>query len=124
MRVQGHIDFTITERSDQRVVAEMPITGGIKNPFGTVHAGAMLWFADVAATVLSMNSSSASEGMKGFPLAISLNANLLSNQKEGTFKAESSYVKKGKSVSVVRTVVTGTDGKLIAEVTTSHVLSQ
>ena len=124
MRIQGQIDFTITERTDERVVAEMPITGGIKNPFGTVHAGAILWFADVAATVLAMNSASASEGMKGFPLAISLNANLLGNQKEGQLRAVSSFVKKGRSVSVVRTVVSGTDGKLIADVTTSHVLSQ
>lgn len=124
MRVQGHIDFTITERSDRHVVAEMPVTDGIRNPFGTVHAGAMLWFADVAATVLAMDASVASEGMKGFPLAISLNANLLGNQQDGVFRAESRYVKKGRSVSVVRTVVTGTDGKLIAEVTTSHVLSR
>lgn len=124
MRVQGHIDFTITERSNQHVVAEMPVTDGIRNPFGTVHAGAMLWFADVAATVLAMDARVASEGMKGFPLAISLNANLLGNQQDGMFRAESRYVKKGRSVSVVRTVVTGTDGKLIAEVTTSHVLSR
>jgi 1,4-dihydroxy-2-naphthoyl-CoA hydrolase len=124
MRVQGQIDFSITERSEERVIAEMPVISGIKNPFGTVHAGAILWFADVTATVLAMNSDSASEGMKGFPLAISLNANLLGNQKEGTFLAVSSFVKKGKSVSVVRTVVSGTDGKLIADVTTSHVLSQ
>jgi 1,4-dihydroxy-2-naphthoyl-CoA hydrolase len=33
-------------------------------------------------------------------------------------------VKKGKTVSVVRTTVTGDDGKLIADVTTSHVLSR
>jgi 1,4-dihydroxy-2-naphthoyl-CoA hydrolase len=124
MRVQGHIEFSITERLDGRVSAEMPITSGIKNPFGSVHAGAILWFADVAATVLAMNSDAASEGMKGFPLAISLNANLLGNQKDGTLRAVSSFVKKGKSVSVVRTVVSGTDGKLIADVTTSHVLSQ
>jgi 1,4-dihydroxy-2-naphthoyl-CoA hydrolase len=124
MRVQGHIDFTITEQTAERVVAEMAIGSGIKNPFGTVHAGAILWFADVAATVLAMNSSTASEGMKGFPLAISLNANLLGNQKDGTLQSISSFVKKGKSVSVVRTVVSGTDGRLIADVTTSHVLSQ
>lgn len=124
MRIQGQIDFTITERTGDRVTAEMPIISGIKNPFGTVHAGAILWFADVAATVLAMNSDSALEGMKGFPLAISLNANLLGNQTEGALRAVASFVKKGKSVSVVRTVVSGTDGKLIADVTTSHVLSQ
>ena len=123
MRVQGQIDFTITERTDEQFVAEMPIIDGIKNPFGTVHAGAILWFADVAATVLAMNSSTAGEGMKGFALAISLNANLLGNQKEGTFRATSSFVKRGKLVSVARTVVTGADSKLIADVTASHVLS-
>ena len=95
MRIQGQIDFSITERTDERVVAEMPIIGGIKNPFGTVHAGAILWFADVAATVLAMNSTSASEDMSGFPLAISLNANLLGNQKEGEFRAVSSQLPGG-----------------------------
>ncbi len=124
MQVNGQIAFTITGRTAEEVTAEMPITDGIRNPFGTVHAGAILWFADVAATVLAMDAATATEGMKGFPLAISLNANLLGNQKEGVFHARSAFVKKGRSVSVVRTVVTGTDGKAIADVTTSHVLSQ
>ena len=124
MRIQGAIDFTITKQSPEQVVAEMSIQDGIKNPFGTVHAGAMLWFADVAATALAMGAAGAEEGMTGFPLAISLNANFLGNQKEGSFKAISSFVKKGKTVSVVRTAVMGTDGKSIADVTTSHVLSK
>ncbi|MGH8505988.1 MAG: PaaI family thioesterase [Stenotrophobium sp.] len=124
MKVQGSIEFTITERSAERVVAEMPITAGIKNPFGVVHAGAMLWFADVAATVLAMGPGEMAEGMKGFPLAISLNANLLGNQKEGTFKAVASFVKKGRTVSVVRTMIYGAGDKLITDVTTSHVFSK
>ena len=124
MRVQGTIDFTIIDQSAERVVAEMPVTAGIKNPFGTAHAGAMLWFADVTATVLVKGPGTASEGMKGFPLAISLNANFLGNQTDGAFKAVAEFVKKGRTVSVVRTTVTGRDDKLIAEVTTSHVLSR
>ncbi|MGH8460430.1 MAG: PaaI family thioesterase [Stenotrophobium sp.] len=124
MKVQGSIEFTITERSAERVVAEMPIAAGIKNPFGVVHAGAMLWFADVAATVLAMGPGEMSEGMKGFPLAISLNANLLGNQTEGVFKAVATFVKKGRTVSVVRTSIYGTGDKLVADVTTSHVFSK
>lgn len=123
MRVQGAIDFTIVERTAERVVGEMPVLGGIKNPFGTVHAGAILWFADVAATVLVRHEGEVTEGMKGFPLAISLNANLLGNQKDGTLKAVSAYVKRGRTVSVVRTMVYGTGDKVVADVTTSHVLS-
>jgi 1,4-dihydroxy-2-naphthoyl-CoA hydrolase len=124
VKVQGSIEFTITERSEDRVVSELPIRDGIKNPFGVVHAGAILWFADVTATMLVMGPGDASEGMKGFPLAISLNANFIGNQTEGSFKAVASFVKRGRTVSVVRTAVYGAGDKLIADVTTSHVLSK
>ncbi len=123
MKVHGEIEFTITEQSEERVLSEMPVVAGIKNPFGVVHAGALLWLADVTATVLVMGRVEASQGMKGFPLAISLNANFLSNQSEGSFKAVASFVKRGRTVSVVRTAVYGAGNKLTADVTTSHVLS-
>lgn len=124
MKISGSIEFTITERGETCVVAEMPVQSGIKNPFGTVHAGATLWFADVTASMLVFGPGDMSVGMKGFPLAISLNANLLSNQRDGVFKAVARFVKRGRTVSVVRTTVHGADDKLIADVTTSHVLSQ
>jgi uncharacterized protein (TIGR00369 family) len=123
MKIQGSIEFTITERSENRVVSEMPIVAGVKNPFGVVHAGAMLWLADVTATILVMGTDKVAEGMKGFPLAISLNANFLGNLKEGSIRAVSTFVKRGRTVSVVRTTVYGEKDKVIADVTTSHVLS-
>jgi len=123
MEVQGHIKFTVIERSPDEVVSEMPIQPGILNPFGTVNAGATLWLADVNASVLVLEGVNPEQGMKGFPLAISINANLLGNNTAGAFVAKSNYVKKGRTVSVVKTTVTDTSGKLIAEVTTSHVQS-
>ena len=71
-----------------------------------------------------MDAASVTEGMQGFPLAIAITANLLGNQKEGAFRAEFSFVKKGRTVSVVRTVVYGAEEKIIADVTTNHVLSR
>jgi len=124
MKIEGSIEFSIIERGDNRVVSEMPIRAGIKNPFGVVHVGAILWLADVTATVLLMGSAQASEGMKGFPLAITLNANFIGNQTDGMFTAVSSFVKRGHTVSIVRTLVYGADEKLIADVTTNHVLSK
>jgi uncharacterized protein (TIGR00369 family) len=124
MHIQGSIAFTVTEHTPERVVADMPIGAGIRNPFGSVHAGAILWMADVAATLLVLGPGEITEGMKGFPLAISLNANLLGNQSEGSFQAISTFVKRGRTVSVVRTVVCGAADKLIADITTSHVLSR
>ncbi len=124
MKVEGKIEFTICERSENRVVSEMPVGPGIRNPFGVVHAGAILWLADVTATVLAMGPGDATQGMKGFPLAINLNANFLGNQSEGSFKAIATFVKRGRTVSVVRTAVYGAGDKLLADVTTSHVLSK
>lgn len=123
MEVQGHIKFTVIERSSDEVISEMPIQPGILNPFGTVNAGATLWLADVNASVLVLEGVNPEQGMKGFPLAININANLLGNNTVGAFVAKSNYIKKGRTVSVVKTTVTDTSGKLIAEVTTSHVQS-
>jgi len=124
MKVQGSIEFTVIERSETRVVSEMPIAAGILNPFGVVHAGAILWLADVTATLLVVGPVEISSGMKGFPLAISLNANFLGNQREGSVRAVATFVKRGRTVSVARTSVYGAEDRLIAEVTTSHVLSK
>jgi 1,4-dihydroxy-2-naphthoyl-CoA hydrolase len=124
MRVEGSIEFSVVEQTADRVVAEMPIQAGVKNPFGSVHAGAILWFADVSATFLVMGSTQASEGMKGFPLAINLNANFIGNQTEGTLKAVASFVKRGRTVSIVRTLVYGASERLIADITTNHVFSK
>ncbi len=123
MHYSGSIDFIVVAHSSDEVVAEMPIAAGILNPYGTVHAGATLWFADVVATTLVLEGKDVSKGMKGFPLAINLSANLAGNQTEGIFVATAKYVKRGKTVSIVRTTVTGKDGRLIADVTTSHVAS-
>ena len=124
MKYDGKIEFFIEEVNDQQAISKMPIKSGILNPFGTVHAGAILWLADVTATVLALGSESVPEGGQGFPLAITIHANLLSNQRSGEIRAESSFVKKGKLVIVVSTKVTGSDEKLLAEITTTHILSK
>ncbi len=121
MKVAGTIEFEIIEQAVDKVVGRMPVQEGILNPYGTAHAGATLWFADVCATVLALGAADAEKGQSGFPLAINLNANLLGNQREGSFLATSVFVKKGRRLSVVRTTVIGDDGRIIADVTTSHV---
>lgn len=124
MEFKAEIRFNLVSKSDEEVVSEMPIEKSILNPFGIVNAGAILWFADVTASLLILESVKMEEGMKGFPLAINLNANFMSNKKDGKFFARSTYVKRGHTVSVVRTMVTDLDDKIIAEVTTNHVLTK
>ncbi len=120
-RKTGEIEFFIKERRADCVISIMPVKDGILNPFGTVHAGAMLWLADVTATVLALENADLGPDGKGFPLAISLNTSLLGNQRQGEIRAEARFVRSGKRVTVIRTRVTGAQGRLLAEVTTTHV---
>jgi uncharacterized protein (TIGR00369 family) len=120
-RKTGEIEFFIEERRDDCVISTMPVKEGILNPFGSVHAGAMMWLADVTATVLALGNVEIGPDGKGFPLAINLNTNLLGNQREGQIKAEARFVRNGKRVKVVRTRVTGEAGRLLADVTTTHI---
>jgi len=125
MKIEGNIEFYVVEQVPERVVSEMPILPGILNPYGSVNAGAILWFADITATILVLGPSTLpSEGMAGFPLCITLNANFISNQKDGTLRAVATFVKKGKRVNVVRTIVYGKSDRLIADVTTNHVAAK
>ena len=117
----GSIDFTIVEQQADRVIGKMPVQPGILNPFGTVHAGAMVWFADVCATRLAIGSAQIGEGGAGFQRAIDLHTVLLGNRRDGELTAEARFVRQGKRVSVVRTTVKGPDGKLLIELTSTHV---
>ncbi len=123
MEVRGELEFTIIEQTSDQVIGVMPIRPGMLNPYGIVNAGAILWFADVCASVLIMGGKTFEPGTAGFPLAISLNAALVGNQKEGVFKATSRFVKRGRQLSVIRTTVTGANDRVIADLTTSHVAS-
>lgn len=117
----GEIEFSIEERSENQITSRMPVSKGMLNPFGTIHAGALIWMADVTATVLALQNAKVDSDGRGFPLAINLFTNLIGNQREGEVTAEAKFVRKGKRVNVIRTTILGNNQTLLAEVTTTHV---
>lgn len=119
-RRTGNIEFFIEKRDADSVITRMPVTPGVLNPFGIVQAGAMIWLADVTATVLAIEAGAVEKDGTGFPLAIDIHTSLLSNQRDGELEAEAGFVRQGKNVLVIRTRVTGANKKLLAEVTTTH----
>jgi len=117
----GQIEFSVEERNEDYVISRMPVSKGILNPLGKVQAGAMVWLADVTASVLAIGSKEIGPGGKGFPLAVDLHVTLLSNQKDGEIKAEARFVRKGERLMVIRTRLTGKENRLLAEVTSTHI---
>lgn len=124
MRFQGEIEYTITEHSAEHVLAEMPVRAGILNPDGVVNPGAMLWFADACATAIADDNYELAPGTAGVLTGISINAEIVGNQKDGVLRALSRFVKCGSELSVVRTIITGADEVLIADVTTSYIVAK
>lgn len=118
-RVAGQIEFDIIEIKEDYAISKMPVKKGMLNPYGTVNAGAMIWMADVTASALTYNKVG-----QGFPIAINLFANLHRNLKEGEITAEARITRSGRRITSVRTILTGDNGKLLAEVLTSHIQSQ
>lgn len=118
----GEIAFSLISLSEGEAVGSMRIRDGVLNPFGTVHAGALLWFADVIATHLALGAVDVAPGMKGFPLAVNLNAQLLANRREGELLATARVVRRGRRVSVIRTTVADAQGGgELVDVTTTHI---
>jgi 1,4-dihydroxy-2-naphthoyl-CoA hydrolase len=118
-RKEGRLEFFIEELSAEHAISRMPVTDGLRNPFGVVQAGALVWMADVTASALALGKTQASTGEKGFPLAINLSSSFLGNVTSGEIMAEARFVKRGRRISVIRTRVTCGE-KLLAEVTTTH----
>jgi acyl-coenzyme A thioesterase PaaI-like protein len=124
MNFQGEIEYTITEHSPEFVLAEMPVRAGILNPDGVVNPGAMLWFADACAVVLAYDKNELAPGTAGVLTSIGINADIVGNQKDGVLKALSKFIKDASELSTVRTIITGTDDLLIADVTTSYIVAR
>ncbi|MGE5252551.1 MAG: PaaI family thioesterase [Planctomycetaceae bacterium] len=106
-RRSGHIEFSVEERNEDYVISRMPVSAGILNPLGVVQAGAMVWLADVTASVLAIGGREIGPEGKGFPLAVDLHVTLLGNQRDGEIKAEARFVRKGERLLVIRTRPTG-----------------
>jgi uncharacterized protein (TIGR00369 family) len=120
-RRSGHIDFSIEERREDCVISRMPISEGVRNPLGLVQAGAMIWLADVTASVLAIGTREIGPDGKGFPLAVDLHVTLLGNQRDGEIQAEARFIRKGERLLVIRTRLTGEENRLLAEVTSTHI---
>ena len=107
-----HIDYAAVGRFTQSITAPPESKNSIRKFEFASH---------ITATVLALENAELRPDGKGFPLAINLNSSLLGNQREGEITAEAQFVRNGKRIAVIRTQVTGTQGRLLAEVTTTHI---
>ena len=112
------------EITAERAVLELDFKPGLSQMTGVFHAGAIISLADEACTALAAAHAMGDGGWNParFPLTVQLSANLLRNTNRGTLRAEATAVHKGRTTVVVKSTVTDSEGRLIATVTTTHIV--
>ena len=118
------LGIRVLDATTERAVVEMPFREALQQLTGVFHAGAILSLADTAATYGSMRvvapDGTVSAGR--FPLAVQVSANLVRNVGEGTIVAESRPVHRGRTMIVMETKVRDAADRLLATVTSTHLV--
>ena len=91
------------------------------NPTGNINGGVFLTMADNVSTGAAGRAYFEKIGERKFMVGVDLHAVMLSNQQGGTIRVVLTPVRVGRRITVIRTTVTGDGGKVLCEVTTTHV---
>ncbi len=100
MDVAGLLDIRVLQRTDDEILAELPVTDGLKQPLGLVHGGVFATIAD-ALTV--------TEGR-----AISNQTSFLRPITEGTIHARARRRHRGRTTTVWEVDISDDAGRLCA----------
>ncbi len=92
-----------------------------QDPTGAINGAVFLSMADNLSTGDANRAYFSKFGEQRFMVGVDLHAVMLSNQQGGRITASAEPVRVGRRITVVRTAVRGEGGKLLAEVTSTHV---
>ena len=119
------LDLRPLEESEGRAVMEMPYGPAVRQGTGVFAAGALIQLADVAATMAcfsAMNPTDEPRDDLPFPLSVQISANMLRNTDRGKAIAEARVIHKGRTMMVVEARVEDDQGRLLAIVTSTHLM--
>ena len=104
------LDIELTEMTQQRVVATMPVTPKVHQPFGLLHGGASLVLAETVASMAAwLNVDQATERVVG----LVINANHLRGKRDGVITAVATPAHIGRRTQVWEVRITDEVGKLV-----------
>ena len=116
-----YMGLKFIEVTPEAVRATLTIETHHQNPTGMIHGGVLVGLADNAATAMANTAHKAIDGDEAFMVGIDLHANMIANQRGGTITFEARPIRVGRRVAFIRTTVSGDGGRVLAEVTTTHV---
>ena len=112
------------EANAERVVMEMPHGPNVIQGTGVFAAGALIQLAGVAATMVCFRAIDPAGTRDDLPcpLSVQISSNLLRNTDKGKATTTSRIVHKGRTMMVVGSEIHDDEGRLLATVTSTHVM--
>jgi len=118
----------MVEADAEHVVMEMPFQPAARQGTGVFAAGAIIQLADVGATSvcfewMKTHVEGADRDNLPFPLSVQISTNLIRNTDHGKITSESRIIHGGRRMMVVESTVKDEDGRLLATVTSTHMVA-
>ena len=104
------LNITVTEAGPERVVATMPVTPRVHQPFGILHGGASVVLAE---TVASIGAAVSIDLNKQHAVGLEINANHIRTVRDGTLTGTATPLHKGRSTHVWMVTIEDESGKLV-----------
>lgn len=104
------LQISVTEASDDRVVATMPVGPFNHQPYGLLHGGASVTLAE---TVASVGASLTSSGQLRRAVGLEINANHVRSVRSGTVTAVGVPLHQGRSTEVWSVEIRDAEGRLV-----------
>lgn len=104
------LGIKITELTDDRVVATMPVHEATRQPFGLLHGGASVVLAETVASIGTWNLIDQENEQA---VGLEINANHIRSKRDGLVTAVGTPLHKGRTTMVWDIKLTDEEGKLI-----------
>ena len=104
------LDITVTQAEPERVVATMPVSSKVHQPFGILHGGASVALAETAA---SIGAAVNLDLDKQRAVGLEINANHIRSKRDGTLSALATPLHRGRRTHVWQIDISDEAGKLV-----------
>lgn len=104
------LGICFTDAGDGFMEATMPVSPKVHQPYGILHGGASIALAETVGSVLSAVSIDTKEFKS---VGMQMTANHLRPKKEGIITARAEFVKKGRTIHLVKIEIRDEQGEMI-----------
>lgn len=105
------LEIKFTDLGEGFMEAQMPVSSKVHQPYGILHGGASIALAETVGSVLSVVSI---DNQKFKSVGMQMTANHLKPKREGSLRARAEFVRKGRTVHLIKIEIFDETNELIS----------